>query len=330
MKRTSMVLAATVVAGLLSAGTASASDWTMSYLPLPPGGSGTARVAGTNGAGGYAGTSDGKLITWDGGTFADHGIPAGYTSVEAVDENASGSVLGNAVFYSEGSRYPNKHAFAFENGGFRFLGKVPGYHSTQALGANDRGDVVGTVFNDIRYGSTAAFWPSGDREHPVKLDVPPLLTPVDIDQDGTILLNEQFGGTWLWKDGVLRRLVLPEGLRESRGIAIRNGKVLASTQLGDRLWTAFDSSEQVPGNMYTMALNGSGLVTGWVSPRTPTVWSSGGPVAALPSPGSAYGTVVGDNGEIAGTLEGGGNDGIPVVWRRGQAASGKSGLPETA
>ncbi|MEV7553935.1 hypothetical protein AB0N89_30325 [Amycolatopsis sp. NPDC089917] len=316
MKRTSLVLAATVTAGLLSAGTASASGWTMSYLPLPPGGSGTARVAGTNGAGGYSGTADGSLVTWAGGTFADHGVPAGYTRVEAADENASGSVLGSAVYYSAGSHYPGKHAFVFENGGFQFLGKVPGYYNSQALGTNDRGDVVGTVFNDIRSGSTAAFWPSGDREHPVKLDVPPLLSPVDIDQDGTILLNEQFGGTWLWKDGVLRQLVLPEGVRESRGIAIRNGKVLASTQLGDRLWTAYDTSQEVPGGMSTMALNGSGLVTGWISPRIPTAWSPGAPVTALPSPGNAYGTVVGDNGEIAGTLEGG-IDGIPVVWRRG-------------
>ncbi|OXM49295.1 hypothetical protein CFP75_19400 [Amycolatopsis alba DSM 44262] len=311
-----MVLAATVAAGLLSTGTASASDWTMSYLPLPPGGSGTARVAGTNGAGGYAGTADGRLVTWNGGTVVDHGVPDGYTRVEAADENASGSVLGSAVYYSEGSHYPGKHAFAFENGEFQFLGKVPGYYNSQALGTNDRGDVVGTVFNDIRYGSTAAFWPSGDREHPVKLDVPPLLSPVDIDQDGTILLNEQFGGTWLWKDGVLRQLVLPDGLRESRGIAIRNGKVLASTQLGDRLWTAFDTSQEVPSGMSTMALNGSGLVTGWVSPRIPTAWSPGDPVTALPSPGNAYGTVVGENGEIAGTLESG-IDGIPVVWRRG-------------
>ncbi|MFD5096170.1 hypothetical protein ACFWMR_36585 [Amycolatopsis thailandensis] len=317
MKRTSMVLAATVAAGLLSAGTASASDWTMSYLPLPPGGSGIARVNATNGAGDYAGTADGKLVTWTGGTVTDHGIPAGYLSVDTVDENASGSVLGNAVYYQDGSRYPSKHAFVFENGGFQFLGKVPGYSNTQAVGTNDRGDVVGTVFNDIRYGSTPAFWPSGDHAHPVLLDVPPVLTPIDIDHDGTILLNEQYGGTWLWKDGVLRQLVLPDGLRESRGIAIRNGKVLASTQLGDRLWTAFDTSVEVPDNMSTMALNGSGLVTGWISPRTPTVWSPGGSVTTLPSPGNAYGTVVGDNGEIAGTLESGGSGSTPVVWRRG-------------
>ncbi|GAB3737530.1 hypothetical protein GCM10027598_64930 [Amycolatopsis oliviviridis] len=311
-----MILAATVAVGLLSAGTASASDWTMSYLPLPPGGRGTGRVTGTNGAGDYSGTADGKLVTWTGGTVADHGIPAGYFKVDAADENASGSVLGSAVFYPDGSRYPSKHAFVFENGGFQFLGKVPGYTNSQGHGTNDRGDVVGTVFNDIRRGSTAAFWPSGDHAHPVLLDVPPVLTPVDIDQDGTILLNEQFGGTYLWKDGVLRQLVLPEGVRESRGIAIRDGKVLASTPLGDRLWTAFDTSQEVPGGMYTTALNGSGLVTGWVSPRTPTVWSPGGPVTALPSSGNAYGTVVSDNGEIAGTLEGG-IDGIPVVWRRG-------------
>ncbi|WP_410666291.1 hypothetical protein [Amycolatopsis sp. lyj-84] len=315
MKRTSLVMAATVAAGLLSAGTASASEWTMSYLPLPPGGA-AARVTTTDGAGGYAGTYDGRLITWAGGTFQDRGLPAGYTSVEAVDENASGSVLGNAVYYPEGSRYPGKHAFAFENGGFRFLGKVPGYHNTQALGTNDRGDVVGTVFNDIRYGSTAAFWPSGDREHPVLLDVPPLLSPVDIDQDGTILLNEQFGGTWLWKEGVLRQLVLPEGLRESRGIAIRNGKVLASTQLGDRLWSSIDTSEEIPGGMYTTALNGSGLVTGYISPRTPAVWSPGGTITTLPAPIQGHGVVVGDNGEVAGALQGG-YENAPVVWRRG-------------
>ncbi|MFK0249010.1 hypothetical protein ACIQUM_30295 [Amycolatopsis azurea] len=321
MKRTSLVTAAAVAAGLLSAGTASASDWTMTYLPLPPGGSGIAQVAATNGAGSYAGTADGKLVTWTGGTVADHGIPAGYTRVEAADENASGSVLGSAVYYSEGSHYPGKHAFVFENGGFQFLGKVPGYYNSQAHGTNDRGDVVGTVFNDIRYGSTAAFWPSGDREHPVKLDVPPLLTPVDIDQDGTILLNEQYSGTYLWKDGVLRRLVLPEGVRESRGIAIRDGKVLASTPLGDRLWTAFDTSQEVPDNMYTTALNGSGLVTGWVAepgrPKIPAVWSPGGPVTRLPSPVDAYGIAVGDNGEIAGALQDSGSGTAPVVWRRG-------------
>ncbi|EME53156.1 hypothetical protein H074_32597 [Amycolatopsis decaplanina DSM 44594] len=309
-----MVLAAVVTAGLLSAGTASATGWTMSHLPLPPG-SGLAQVVATDGAGRYAGHSDGRLITWADGTFRNHGVPAGYQTVETVDENATRSVLGNA------RSYPNEHAFVFENGGFRFLGKVPGYANTRGLGVNNRGDVVGTVSNDPRYGSTAAFWPSGDRAHPVLLDVPPLLRPVDVDHDGTILLNEQFGGTWLWKDGVLRRLVLPDGVTESRGIAIRDGKVLASTPMGDRLWTAFDVSEEVPDNMETMALNGSGLVTGWVAtpghPKTPAVWSPGGPVTTLPAPVDAYGIVVGDNGEIAGALQGGGYDNTPVVWRRG-------------
>ncbi|HET6290460.1 MAG TPA: hypothetical protein VFG15_27395 [Amycolatopsis sp.] len=315
MKHTSLVLAATVAAGLLSAGTASATEWTMSHLPLPSSGGGIARVTATNGAGAYAGTYDGRLITWAGGTFQEHGVPAGYATVETVDENTSTSILGNA------RSYPAQHGFVFEHGGFRFLGKVPGYANTQGLGVNNRGDVVGTVFNDPGYGSIAAFWPSGDRAHPVPLDVPPLLRPVDVDHDGTVLLNEQFGGTWLWKDGVLRQLVLPEGVHESRGIAIRDGKVLASTPLGDRLWTAFDTSEEVPGGMNTMALNGSGLVTGWTSapglPRTAAAWSPGGSVTTLPAPVDAYGIVVGDNGEIAGALQGGGHDNTPVVWRRG-------------
>ncbi|MEV6911367.1 hypothetical protein [Amycolatopsis sp. NPDC051071] len=315
MKRTSMVLAATVAAGLLSVGTASATGWTMSYLPLPPVGNGIARVDATDGAGAYAGTYDGRLITWAGGTFQDHGVPAGYDTVETVDENSSGAVLGNARVY------PKQQVFVFENGGYQFLGKVSGYFSTQGLGMNNRGDVVGSVANDPRYGSRAAFWPSGDRAHPVLLDVPPLLQPVDIDHDGTILLNEQYGGTWLWKDGVLRQLVLPEGVTESRGIAIRDGKVLASTPMGDRLWTAFDTSEEVPGNMNTTALNGSGLVTGWISapdlPMTAAVWSPGSPITKLPAPVEAAGVAVGDNGEIAGALRGGGHDGTPVVWRRG-------------
>ncbi|WP_410658988.1 hypothetical protein [Amycolatopsis sp. lyj-112] len=315
MKRTSMVLAATVAAGLLSAGTASASEWTMSYLPLPAGGA-AARVTATDGAGSYAGTYDGGLITWAGGTFEDHGIPAGYTSVEAVDENASGSVLGNAVSYPNGSRYPDKRAFAFENGGFQFLGKVPGYYNTLAIGMNNRGDIVGEVFNDIRYGSTAAFWPSGDRAHPVLLDVPPLADPVDIDHDGTILLNDQINGPALWKDGVLQRLVLPEGVRDARAVAIRDGKVLGANSSVNWLWTAFDTSVEIPGNMQTTALNGSGLVTGWISPRIPTVWSPGGPITTLPVPLEGYGVVVGDNGEIAGQL-GGNFDNTPVVWRRG-------------
>ncbi len=314
MKRTSLILAATVAAGLLSAGTASASDWTMSYLPLPPGG-GTARLAATDGAGAYAGTYDGRLITWVGGTFADHGVPAGYETVEAVDENSSGAVLGDARVY------PSRQVFVFENGGFQFLGKVPGYANTQGLGMNNRGDVVGSVANDPRYGSRAAFWPSGDRAHPVLLDVPPLLGPVDIDHDGTILLNEQSGGTWLWKDGVLRQLVLPEGVTESRGIAIRDGKVLAATPMGDRLWTAFDTSEEIPGNMRTTALNGSGLVTGAIPPpdrpgSVPAVWSPGSSITTLPSPVDASGVLVGDNGEIAGALQGNSGN-TPVVWRRG-------------
>ncbi|WP_235783539.1 hypothetical protein [Amycolatopsis orientalis] len=316
MKRTSMVMAVTVATGLLSAGTASATGWTMSYLPIPPG-SGLARVVATDGAGHYAGHSDGKLITWADGTFADHGIPAGYESVETVDENTAGSVLVNARSYPAQSR----HAFVFENGGFQPLGKVSGYSNTQGLGVNNRGDVVGTVFNDIRNGSIAALWPSGDRAHPVLLNVRSLLSPVDIDHDGTVLLNEQFGGAWLWKDGVLRQLVLPNGVFEARGIAIRDGRILASTPMGDRLWTAFDTSEEVPSTMNTMALNGSGLVTGWISapdlPKTAVVWSPGNPITRLPAPSEAYGVAVGDNGEIAGALQGGGHDNTPVVWRRG-------------
>ncbi|WET80791.1 hypothetical protein P3102_06020 [Amycolatopsis sp. QT-25] len=58
-----------------------------------------------------------------------------------------------------------------EQGGHKLPGS--GYANTRGLGVNDCGDVVGTVFNDPRYGSTAAFRPSGDRAQPVLLDVPP-------------------------------------------------------------------------------------------------------------------------------------------------------------
>ncbi|MEU3626329.1 hypothetical protein [Amycolatopsis coloradensis] len=315
MKRTSLVLAATVAAGLLSAGTASATGWTMSYL-RPPGGD-AIRVVATDGAGSYAGHFDGGLLTWSGWRVRNHGVPAGYTTVEAVDENASKAVLANGYAISTNTR----RSFVFENGGFQLLEKAPGYSQSVVTGMNDRGDIVGSVYNDPRFGSWAAFWPGGDRAHPVVLDSPPLLSPVDIDRDGTILMQEQFGSTWLWKDGVARELVLPEGIRESRALAIRDGKVLADVEGGARVWTAYDTSVPVPDGMTATALNGSGLVTGCLrtmgTETIPAAWSLGGPVETLPAPSSGCGAIAGANGEIMGTLQDDEYHDKLVVWRRG-------------
>lgn len=315
MRRTSMVLAATVAAGLLSAGTASASDWTMSYLPTP--GGDALRLVATDGAGSYAGHFDGGLLTWSGGAVHNHGIPAGYNTVDTMDENASGTVLLNSYAISTRTR----RSFVFENGAFQALENVPGYSQTRVTGINDRGDIVGTVFNDPRYGSWAAFWPGGDRAHPVRLDSPPLLSPVDVDHDGTILMQEQGGGTWLWKDGVARQLVLPDGIRESRALAIRGGKVLADLEGGPRVWTASNTSVRVPSGMTANALTSSGQVAGCM--RTPdystipAVWSLGGQVETLPAPSRGCATIAGENGEVAGTLPEHGPYDTPVVWRRG-------------
>ncbi len=315
MKRTSMVLAATVAAGLLSAGTASASGWTMSYL-RPPGGD-AIRVVGTDGAGSYAGHSNRGLLTWSGWMVRNHGFPAGYDTVEAVDENTSKAILANGYASSTAT----KRSFVFQNGAFQLLEKVPGYAQTVVTGMNNRGDIVGRVYNDPRYGSWAAFWPAGDRAHPVLLDSPPLLGPVDIDHDGTILMQEQLGGAWLWKDGVARQLVLPEGVREARAIAIRDGKVLADLQGGQRLWTAHDTSIPVPETMTVTALNGSGLLTGCLrtmgTDTIPAAWTPGGPVETLPAPSSGCGAIVSDNGEIMGTLQDDDYYDKLVVWRRG-------------
>ncbi|WP_410583057.1 hypothetical protein [Amycolatopsis sp. lyj-108] len=315
MKRTSLVLTATVAAGLLSTGTASATDWTMSYLPVPYG---TVQVVATDGTGSYAGHSEYGLLTWSGGTVQNHGIPAGYDRVVTVDENASRSIL------MDGYANPTRtyRSFVFENGGFQLLGKVPNYAQTRVVGMNDRGDVVGSVHNDPRFGSRAAIWPVDDRANPVLLDSPPLLDPVDIDHDGTILMQEQGGSTWLWKDGVARQLVLPEGVRESRALAIRDGKVLAGLQGGDRLWTAYDTSVPVPDSMTAVSLNRSGLVTGCLRTpdfsTVPALWSPGGAVETLPAPSPGCGALVGENGEVMGSVRDDSSPNHkPVVWRRG-------------
>ncbi len=322
LMRAGVLLAATMITatGLLPTGAAAAAGgWRMRFLPVPPG-SPPAVVAGTDDKGSYSGHFSGPtgstVITWNQGRFRNHGVPSGFDSAVVVDENASREVAVNARTFEEHPTVSRYRAFVLVGTEFQPLTAPPGYSSSDIDGINDRGDIVGSVFNDPRFGSVPVLWPAGDRAHPILLDIPGPRYPVDIDHDGTILLEETFGSTSLWKAGELRELVLPDGATESRAIAIEDGRVLAVVNpWGDHLWKAVGQSQHVP--LTTSDLNSFGLVAG-VNEAGPAVWTEATGVTTLPSPTpQGVAVLAGDNGEIAGQLTSNEYNGKPVVWRRG-------------
>ncbi|MFD8500187.1 hypothetical protein [Amycolatopsis sp. NPDC059657] len=306
----------TLVLGLVSAaGPASAAEcgWSVRYLPKPAGDS-LVQVIGADAHGGYAGFGDvSGVVTWSGTAATVVGNPPGLSGAMVDDMNAAGTIVGEAL----DSAIRGYRAFSLSNGSFQLLPIPDGYLEAHAIAVNAAGDVLGKVTD--RVSVKVVIWRAGV---PAVLDIGSGFDPVDLDDDGSVLLNSS-EGAHVWSNGAMRGLAAPAGFGPARGQAIRGGKVVGY---------ALDPSSPTPQEAYAHAfawvdgqpaeladgtvadgINVNGLIAGTTGKgdTRPAVWRGvEADQLSLPLQGSGYVTAVGDNDTIAGHI-----NRAPVVWQ---------------
>ncbi|WP_410639425.1 hypothetical protein [Amycolatopsis sp. lyj-346] len=305
--------------------------WQPTLLPLPAGAdpAGRGYLTSTNGHGEYTGSFvvDGKLqvVSWRGGKPVLRGVPAGYESAMAADENRVGTVVGTATDNDTGEIRP----FVLDARGFRFRVTPAGYQSARGVDINSRGDVLGQVTHADPAKNGSIVWPANGSAPVIIPKSHEIEFPMDIDDDGTILFIGS-ESVLLWKNGRYLQRTAP-GFRYAEGSALRDGVVVGSvsdgTIAGTRAgrWDAAGRFTLLPGGIGAYALNRFGLIAG-ATPAPdaiqgpPMAWWGTTAVGALKQPG-AYkqyqASQVSDDGTILGVAsdrpvyEGG----VPVMWR---------------
>ncbi|MCW6006346.1 hypothetical protein K1W54_17450 [Micromonospora sp. CPCC 205371] len=144
-------------------------------------------------------------------------------SAEARDVNAAGVVVGSAT--AENGR---EFAWVYRDGRVSEL-KAPGLSgSVMALAINERGDVLGNVWNPKT--STTVVWQGDDLGAVVRVRMSAGAGPRDIAEDGTLVGGSQAdasarpGRPMAWAlDGTPEPLDLPEGFTRGQATAVRGG-----------------------------------------------------------------------------------------------------------
>ncbi|WP_405955616.1 hypothetical protein [Streptomyces phaeochromogenes] len=285
---TRVLLSAALMATLAGAvaPTAAAADravcvWTPAILPLPAGAL-TGEVVAADGSGGYAGTisygadseEGGRAVLWKNGEFTDYGNladPEYQNWVTVVGVNDAGTVAGTA--YRQVDGLPS--AIRSRNGRMERLPELPGADASMTEGINDHGDIVGAVETTVDGGPhwNPVVWPADKPGTVVELTGLPdaEAVAVGIDQDGTVLVevDHDFGRVpYLWKDGEVRKLPLPDGAYDVITRGISNGRVIGqvSYETGDDsrsvLWDRDGRPEVVERGEDVSGINSDGRIVG--------------------------------------------------------------------
>jgi len=162
------------------------------------------------------GRSDVSLL-WVDGRLTD--FPTPFEWVTLIDVNSAGTIVG-FVDTSEG-----RVGFRYQRGAFSILPGLDPADMTIPVAVNSRGDVLGNSSSPTS-GERIVVWPARRPDLPPWLVTAMDLTAVDIDDDGTVLVNNSGWGlnTWLWTlDGGLQQIGGSSGGGDVRGLAIRKG-----------------------------------------------------------------------------------------------------------
>ncbi|HEX8867112.1 MAG TPA: hypothetical protein VF821_15750, partial [Lentzea sp.] len=185
------LVAATVVATLLApAATAAECVWQAEYLPVQDGMSwSNLRITGVDGQGNasgfYSPDRDGHtLVRWTSSGLEIVPRPDGAQRFVTIAGNAFGVVIGMAE--RDDSRTPMTHT---PGEGYRELPTPAGYVVTGVQDVNDRGDVLGRVKPVGTEEWGVVLWRAdGSAPQVIEPSVAPLLWPVALGEDGTVLL----------------------------------------------------------------------------------------------------------------------------------------------
>lgn len=321
-RRSAIISTIIVAAGLVGAGQANAAaGWQPTVLPLPDNWRGGWAV-GTDGKGEYSGTYvDGdtglsKVLIWRGGPPTVVNPPSGCDDVAARGENAARVIAVEASGCGDGADWG---AYTYSGGQYHRLPLPAGYPDSFTTAINQRGDVLGQAGPRAEPEVTVVWRPAAQ---PVVIpDTVGGQTPVDIDDDGTILFQTDTG-PYLWRDGTMTKLPVPAD-HEARGTAIRGGVVVGQinrvgeTDTGAYSWPTPTTQRVLPGGETCADINATGLAAGEFM-----TWQDGAPTGTLPIPpgyDSAGVDSVGDDGSIVGSVGVQASDRPftqPAVWHR--------------
>jgi probable HAF family extracellular repeat protein len=267
--------------------------------------------------------------------------------------NDSGQIVGHSGVVMPNGRL-RRHAFLWEKGRMRDLGTLPGNRYSQATDINERGQVVGWVWNSSDGMVNRGFlWEKGKMRDLGPLDADGFGEPPRINDGGQVLLTrcasywqEPYGDkchAQLWENGRGRPL---DGKWSSGKAVNERGQVIglsadARDDDGDPMWHAFiweGGKTRTLGTQRTesaaVAMNERGQVLGCrgaieslpnpcsgnmeETPLTPLLWQAG-KARTLGTLGGDHSVVVGLNnrGEVIGESETDRGAWHAFLWRNG-------------
>lgn len=334
MKITGLLTALVVGSALVllpqtaSAASTAGCTWRASALPVPAGAS-ILDVDGTDHSGGWAGTAyfsgdRWHILSWKNGTVTDYGPVAPTTTafVRVVDENRSGTIIGNST---DGQWGQIKTAFRIRAGVLEQLAVLPGGSQAIAAAINDTGDIVGTnlVQRNGSWGTAVVRWPA-NQAAPVEMPGLPLhSTAIDLDEDGTLLVglrNPETQGQvpHVLRGGVLSALPPLARNQTPYGRAISNGRVTGSVlpkggQYTGVVWERDLTPHTLPNAGEGLLINRDALVVASHASAglSHGVWRGSTLEHAFGTfDDHVYTGAISDDGTFAGDLRG-----QPTVWR---------------
>ena len=324
LRATILVAAAAAAVGLAGPGTAAAAaGWQVSYMPIPDGYDGAYfSVLTTDGKGDYAGTAflvngttETDLVVWEGARTTVLRNPGFCTDVYPKDQNPSGLI---AVTASGCADVDSNRAYTYDGGGFHRLPAPDGYQATSAIAVNPSGDVLGRAWNSIAgEPDVTVLWRHGVATPVVIADTMASQTPIDLDDDGTVLFSGEDGAAIL-RGSTMIPLTTPAGFERVYPSAIRKGIVVGSAVVAEPQrsaaywWPTPTTPKALPGATQATDINASGLVVGDLM-----TWRNGASTGALPVTGDevlSAAVAVGDDGTVVGADNPDYRTTIPVKW----------------
>lgn len=307
--------------------TTTACTWGTSALPVPPGAAQySINVDATDHNGGWAGdasiTGDrDHVFSWKNGTVTDLGrtpMAPGQTiltQATVADENRSGTIVVNLFV----SPYQQLHPpYRIRNGQWEALGLLPGTTWSSAVAINDAGDILGT--NTVASNGTTSpvlvRWPAGQTTPVPVTGLPPRTTAIDLDEDGTMLVDVYTSGPAIVRGGVLTPLPLLPRADYADAAKISNGRIIGSQHLKSgyvgAVWERDLTPHSLPNSNVGMLINRDGLAIGTrLTGGGLGVWRAGVLEFSFPASGATADMgAISDDGSFAGTL-----NYLPTVWR---------------
>jgi hypothetical protein len=222
-----------------------------------------------------------------------------------ADENSAGTILVSGSRTGGGG--PGVTLYGTRDGARTDLTPPAGYVFDNAVALNERGDVLARGHGKDDNRPVSLYW-SNLAAAPIVVDSP-YGTGTDLDDDGTILLDDKSGNpAHLWRHG--ETTALP-GNAPLNFEAIRAGKVVGYQPLEEfpkgqaLLWDGGPAPRQIDGGGSAWAINATGLVAGirdsiYGTYGKPAIWQGTTFVADLPLPSGAAreNFVVGDDNSV--------------------------------